>query len=203
MTLRHKLAAMPLIVLVLMAGMVACGRKTRYVTVACAAEVTEYSQKSGGTSSRPSSSPARSSPAKSTPAKAPTGQNKPSVQNANAKPPSEQHAVAAKNQAVPPAGQNAKSKVTPPGEKSYTPPPADVRPPAKQYDRAAVAAPERVTRTGSYRSPVTNHVYVWHDPTYYSSPGYRLDLFDPYNPWNYTNIYSPFFNRPYNLVDAC
>lgn len=213
MTFRHKLAALPLIVAVLFAGTVACGRRSRYVTVACAAEVTEYAApagssgrsggSSGGSSGR-SSSPSKSSPAKSTPAKAPTGQNKPSVQNANAKPPSEQHAEALKNQAKPPTGQNSnKSKVTPPGEKSYKPPPADVRPPAKQYDRAAVAAPERITRNGSYRSPVTHHVYAWHDPIYYSSSSYRLDLFDPYNPWNYTNPLSPFYGRSYNLVDAC
>ncbi len=197
MTFRHKLAALPLIVLILFAGLVACGRKSGYVRVACAAEVTEYAQKSGATS-RPASSPAKSSPAK-----APTGQNRPSVKNANAKPPSEQHAVALKNQAAPPTGQNVKAKVTPPGEKSYTPPPADVRPPAKDYDRAAVAAPERITRSGSYRSPVTHHVYTWHDATYYSSPSYRADLFDPFNPWNYTNPLSPFFGRSYNLVDAC
>jgi hypothetical protein len=204
MTFRRKLTALPLIVFVLFAGAVACGHRSHYVTVACAAEVTEYAVPSSGGARSSGSSSARSSPAKSSPAKAPTGQNRPSVKNANAKPPSAQHAEALKNQAKPPTGQNSvKSKVTPPGEKSYKPPPADVRPPAKQYDRAAVAAPQRITRTGSYRSPVTHHVYVWHDPVYYSSPGYVLDLFDPYNPWSRTNPNSPFFGMPYNLVDAC
>lgn len=207
MTFRRKLAALPLIVFVLFAGAVACGHRNRYVTVACAAEVTEYAvpssggrTSSGGSSSGRSSSPA---PTKSSPAKPPTGQNKPSAKNANAKAPSEQDAIAHKNQAAAPTGQNARSKVTPPGEKSYKPPPANVRPPAKQYDRAAVAAPERITRSGSYRSPVTHHVYTWHDPLWYSSPTYRVDLFDPYNPWNRTNPLSPFFGLPYNLVDAC
>lgn len=208
MNFTRKLAVLPLIVLVLFAGLIACGHRSRYVTVACAAEVTEYAGPSGSSGGRSSGSSAgrSSSPAKSSPAKAPTGQNKPSVKNANAKPPSEQHAEALKNQAAtrPPGAQNSsKSKITPPGEKSYKPPRADVRPPAKDYDRAAVAAPERVTRGGSYRSPVTHHVYVWHDPIYYSSPGYLPDLFDPYNQWNYTNPLSPFFGRPYNLVDAC
>lgn len=202
MTLRRKLGTVPLIVLVLLGGLVACGRRTRFVTVACAAEVAAPAGSSGRSGG--SSSSGRSAPAKSSPAKAPTGQNRPSTKNADAKPPSEQHAEALKNQATakPPGAQN-KSKVTPPGEKSYKPPAADVRPPAKQYDRAAVAAPERITRSGSYRSPVTHHVYVWHDPIYYGSMGYIPDLFDPYNPWNRTNPLSPFFGLPYNLVDAC
>jgi cytoskeletal protein RodZ len=202
---RHKLIAMPLIVFAVFAGLVACGHRSRFVTVACASEVTEYAQRSSGSGgAKSSSSSSHSTPAKSSPAKAPSAQNRASAKNANASPPSPQHAEALKNQATAraPEAQN-KSKVTPPGEKSYKPPRADVRPPAKDYDRAAVAAPQRVTRSGSYRSPVTHHVYVWHDPLYYTSPGYIPDLFDPYNQWNYTNPLSPMFGLPYNLVDAC
>jgi hypothetical protein len=200
---RSKLAVAVLATLVAFAVLNGCGnKKHRYV--ACA------QTKSGGSSPAPRP-PAPAPKPPSAPASPPKAQNSPppkpatppSQQNRTAAPPSAQHSEALKNQAQPPPGQNVKAKVTPPGEKAYTPPRADVRPPAKKYDTAARYAPQQVSRGGQYRSPVTNHTYIYRDPIYYSSPGYRLDLFDPYNPWNYTNPYSPFFGRQYVVVDAC
>jgi hypothetical protein len=190
----------------------------RFVQVACAATIESASApaSSGGSHSSPSSSHsssssgARSTPshtiggakpntsAKSGAAKPPTGQNTPSKTPEKGDP-----APAVKaNSAKAPASQ--RSKVSPPGEKSYTPPPADVKPPAKQVQAAQRSAPAQVSLAGSYRSPVTHHVYVFHDAGWYGSPGYVLDIFDPYNPFNYySNALSPFYGRPYVLVNQC
>lgn len=248
MTRSVKIVAMVGVFLLLTVGLTAYlvgAAGKRYQYVACASEVIEMAQRSGGAAPSGASRSAASSAPRTPSVKAPTPPKPatpPSQQNANAKPPSAQHAEAQRNQAKPPAAQNATAptvpgtrpagtpgtaaaqgttparnqaappaaqnnakvnKVSPPGEKAYTPPRADVRPPAKDYDRAARLAPDRLSRTGSYRSPVTSHIYVWHEPTYYSSSGYRLDLYDPFNPWNYTNPFSPFYGRSYNLVDRC
>lgn len=211
---KTKLAAGVLATLVAFAVLSGCGGH-RYRTVACASEVTEHAQKSGGSTSsggsRSSSSSSSSSSRSSTSsqhstaarnqAKPPAAQNK-SVTPSGGSSSKASGSDPGKAKATPPAAQN-QSKVTPPGEKSYKPPPADVKPPAKKYDAAAKSAPAKVSRNGSYRSPVTHHTYVFHDALWYSSPGYRMDLFDPFNPWNYTNPLSPFYSRPYVVVDRC
>jgi hypothetical protein len=146
------------------------------------------------------------------PAKAPTAQNKTqATAQATTKTPTTVKPSIAPGTPAPENTANAATaprsshaKITPPGEKSYTPPPADRQPPRRQVDAAVKSAPAKVSTSGHYRSPVTHHVYVYHDSGYYGSPGYLLDLYDPYNPYNYySNVWSPFYGRPFILVDRC
>jgi hypothetical protein len=186
----------------------------RYVQVACAATI-ESASAPASSGSRSSSSSSHSSGARSTPSHT-VGGAKPntSAKSGAGKPPSGQNTptkTPEKGDPAPPVKANSakapasqRSKVSPPGEKSYTPPPADVKPPAKQVQAAQRSAPAMVSVAGSYRSPVTHHVYIFHDAGWYGSPGYVLDIFDPYNPFNYTsNLLSPFYGRPYVLADRC
>lgn len=182
----------------------------RYAYGACAATIEEAKPagSSGGSSHSSSSSshsssshskpPSKGPSAKSGAGRPPTGQNKPT---STPQPGDKAPAVKSNSASAPKAQQ---SKVSPPGEKSYKPPPADVKPSPKQVDAATKAAPQKVSTSGSYRSPVTHHTYIFHDAGWYGSPGYVLDIWDPFNPWNYTaNLFSPFYGRPFVLVDRC
>lgn len=178
----------------------------RYVYAACAATIEQAapassSSRSSSSSSRPagrSTPPSKGPSAKSGASRPPSGQNTPSrtPQPGDPAPPVKSNSAS--------APKSQQSKVTPPGEKAYKPPPADVKPTPKQAAAATKAAPDKVSLGGSYRSPVTHHTYIFHDAGWYGSPGYVLDIWDPYNPFNYTaNLLSPFYGRPYVLVDRC
>ena len=39
---------------------------------------------------------------------------------------------------------------------------------------------------------------------YYLTPGYMIDYYDPYNPYNYWYFHgSPFYGRPYRVAGDC
>jgi hypothetical protein len=74
----------------------------------------------------------------------------------------------------------------------------------EDYADARTLAPTRVTRTGLYRSPVTDIEYRYHDLGWYRRPGLVIDLYDPYDPFNYWyRPLSPFNGLPYVVAGGC
>lgn len=70
--------------------------------------------------------------------------------------------------------------------------------------KAKAEAPPRVTRGGSYYSSVSGNTYVYNDVGYYRRPGYVVDIWDPYDPFNYWYFpTSPFYGRPYETAGDC
>lgn len=103
-------------------------------------------------------------------------------------------------------GANRTTTVTPPGEKAYTPPSPKVKPSTQDFSKAQTSAPQSVTTTGGYTSPVNNHLYLYHQPDYFMTAVYlsALDLYDPYDPYNYYyRPFSPFYGRPYMVGQDC
>ena len=61
-----------------------------------------------------------------------------------------------------------------------------------------------MTKGGTYYSTVTGNTYVYNDFGYYRRPGYVVDIYDPYNPYNYWYFgASPFYGRPYVVAGDC
>jgi hypothetical protein len=99
--------------------------------------------------------------------------------------------------------------VSPPNEAPYRPP-AHVRQP--QADIDAVRAPYGEAanlqlskrRNQGYRSPVTNHIYVWHEHSYYNDAVYP-DVYNPYDWRNYNDPLSPWVGWESRIVvfDSC
>lgn len=78
------------------------------------------------------------------------------------------------------------------------------KPAAEDVSKAKAEAPKLVSRGGSYSSPVTGNTYVFHSVSYYRRPGVFVDIFDPYNPYNYWYWpTSPFYGQPYRYATAC
>lgn len=78
------------------------------------------------------------------------------------------------------------------------------RPDPQDIDDARSTAPQRVTRGGSYHSSVTNNTYVYQEPGFFSRPGYLIDVWNPYDPWNYwARPWSPFYGRPFIVAAGC
>ncbi len=101
---------------------------------------------------------------------------------------------------TPPKGDKA---YTPPGESAYTPP-KNTTQPKEDLDaaKASLKSDQKLSRSGTYTSPVTQHVYVYHDATYFGHLGWH-DPYDPYDPYNITNPYSPFNGYHFAWVDRC
>jgi hypothetical protein len=149
--------------------------------------------RSGGSGSRSTSTSKPSSSSRSTPSAAPRTSNT-AIKPVNSTP----------RPSVSRSG--GKTTITPPSEKAYSPPSYKTAPSAADRSTATKAAPKSVTTTGSYTSPVTHHVYVYHDPTYFSTAAYltAIDLYNPYDPFNwYYRPFSPFYGRPYMIGTQC
>lgn len=72
------------------------------------------------------------------------------------------------------------------------------------YDDARSVAPTRVSRVGSWRSPVTDVVYVYHDLDWYRHPGLLIDLNDPYDRFNYWyRPMSPYYGTQFVVAGDC
>lgn len=93
--------------------------------------------------------------------------------------------------------------INPPGEQAYVPP-ANVKQPQEDIDAAksSLKSDQKLSKGGSYESPVTHHVYHWHDDSYYSHLRIH-DPYDPYDPYNWHNGNSPFNGYHLIIVDAC
>lgn len=78
------------------------------------------------------------------------------------------------------------------------------KPSSSDINNARSSAPSRVTRNGSYYSPVTGDTYIYQPIGHYRSPGYVVNIYDPYNPYNYWYWHtSPFYGRPYRYAEEC
>lgn len=78
------------------------------------------------------------------------------------------------------------------------------KPDTEDVTEARDEAPRHVTRGGTYVSNITNRTYVYHDRGYYGSPGYFIDIWDPYDPYNYwMRPRSPFYGMPYRVAGDC
>lgn len=78
------------------------------------------------------------------------------------------------------------------------------KPDPQDVDDAKATAPKRVTRGGSYTSSVTNNTYVYHDMGFYRRPGFIIDIWDPYDPFNYwSRPWSPYYGHPYMVAADC
>lgn len=92
-------------------------------------------------------------------------------------------------------------------------PKAGSKPSASDKAQAKAEAPKSVSSKGSYTSSVTNRTYIYHGGgygsgymgyRYYLTPGYVVDYYDPYNPYNYWYFAgSPFYGRPYRVAGDC
>lgn len=80
----------------------------------------------------------------------------------------------------------------------------NIRPATEDYNDARATAPSRLSRGGAFTSPVTNIEYHYHDLGWYRRPGLVIDLYDPYDRFNYWyRPYSPFFGMQYMVAADC
>lgn len=199
MRTRTRITAVVVAVAVGVTAAVACAGSQ--AQAACAVEA-----KSSGASKSPGVAPV-ARPAATTP-KAPV---------TAAKPPASVDRSKAPDPPAYPAGGGAKQGETRP------PPPKTYQRNSGQQDRAKKAAsnpkakpdsedlyeardeaPRHVTRGGTYVSNITNRTYIYHDRGYYGSPGYLIDIWDPYDPYNYwLRPRSAFYGMPYRVAGDC
>lgn len=101
---------------------------------------------------------------------------------------------------APPSSQQRRSV---PGERAYTPP-ANVRQPQADINLVRRHMPTRLSTSSHdhYVSPVTHHVYMYHDTGYFGHLGWH-DPYDPYDPYNWHNPYSPFYGAHFRMVSHC
>lgn len=104
---------------------------------------------------------------------------------------------------VVPTPPSSGTKRTVPGEDAYTPPVNGPQPQA-DIDAVRAQAPPRFSMSASqgYLSPVTHHRYVYHDSYYFATLGWH-DLYDPYDPFNWTYILSPWYGYRPMIVAHC
>lgn len=105
---------------------------------------------------------------------------------------------------IPPPPTGTK-QYTVPGEKAYTPPQNTTQPAADlSAAKNSLQSGQQLSMDTSrgYTSPVTHHVYVYHDATYFNRAGFH-DPYDPYDPYNLTNVFSPWYGYHFAMVAHC
>lgn len=71
-------------------------------------------------------------------------------------------------------------------------------------EEARAKAPRRLVRGSSFTSSVTGVEYRWHELAFYRTPGRMIDIWDPYDPYNYWHwIVSPYYGLDYVVADDC
>lgn len=183
--MNKKLIAFVVAVVLGFTAVTACGSQSE---VACASTIESvYYAPSPPAPRAPTPAPAPRSP---TPA--PKTPSAPSGGNGGAKP-------------VTPAPANKPGQNGAPKTQSQTnAAKPGTKPTPSDASKAKAEAPSRVTRGGSYYSSVTGDTYVYQNPSYFSRPGYIVNYYNPYDPFNYW-LYpmSPFYGSPYRVAGSC
>jgi hypothetical protein len=217
---RNRPLALAAAVLVGGIGIAACGETAR-PQPACAAIAKSGggASKSGGSSAgaRSASKPATGSgsQSKSTPAGGKAGGAAPATPKAPTSPAGGVDRSKAPDPPAYPAGggpRRSESKPPPPRPRDQAKTDRarraaarpSIRPDPEDYDDARAVAPSRLSRSGRYESPITNTVYMYQPVSYFSRPGYMVDIWNPYDPFNYWyRPWSPFYGRPYVVAGDC
>jgi hypothetical protein len=205
---RTRLGAVMVALIIGVTLAVACAGSAAAPACAMGAKSSGASKSGGASAAKPASSPSGGKTGGVSSPKPPASSaSKPSSGGKSPTPPPP---------AYPEGGGAKKGETKPPPPKTYTRNTQQqdraakaasnpkAKPDAEDVTEARDEAPRHVTRGGTYVSNITNRTYIYHDRGYYGSPGYFIDIWDPYDPYNYwMRPRSPFYGMPYRVAGDC